>query len=43
MKKGEFVLERGGKPFELALLFVRLFRLPANFAMSTVNRLIVGM
>jgi hypothetical protein len=26
MKKGEFVLERGSKPFELALLFVRLFR-----------------
>jgi len=26
MKKGDFVLERGSKPFELALLFVRLFR-----------------
>jgi uncharacterized protein (DUF2384 family) len=26
MKKGEFVLERGTKPFELAVLLVRLFR-----------------
>jgi hypothetical protein len=26
MKKGEFTLEAGSKPFELALLFVRLFR-----------------
>ena len=26
MKKGEFALERGTKPFELAALFVRLFR-----------------
>ena len=26
MRKGEFALERGTKPFELAALFVRLFR-----------------
>ncbi|MFG1186690.1 antitoxin Xre/MbcA/ParS toxin-binding domain-containing protein [Xanthobacter aminoxidans] len=26
MKKGEFALETGTKPFELAILFVRLFR-----------------
>jgi Protein of unknown function (DUF2384) len=26
MRKHEFVLERGSKPFELAVLFVRLFR-----------------
>ncbi|MFG1210828.1 MbcA/ParS/Xre antitoxin family protein [Xanthobacter autotrophicus] len=26
MKKGEFALESGTKPFELAILFVRLFR-----------------
>jgi len=26
MRKQEFVLERGTKPFELAVLFVRLFR-----------------
>lgn len=26
MKKGEFALEAGTKPFELAILFVRLFR-----------------
>jgi len=26
MRKGEFALARGSKPFELALLFVRLFR-----------------
>jgi hypothetical protein len=26
MKKGEFALERGAKSFELAVLFVRLFR-----------------
>jgi hypothetical protein len=26
MRKGEFALERGTKPFELAVLFVRLFR-----------------
>jgi hypothetical protein len=26
MKKGEFALERESKPFELAVLFVRLFR-----------------
>ncbi|WP_029556423.1 antitoxin Xre/MbcA/ParS toxin-binding domain-containing protein [Xanthobacter sp. 91] len=26
MKKGEFTLEAGTKPFELAILFVRLFR-----------------
>ncbi|MDO9417222.1 MbcA/ParS/Xre antitoxin family protein [Pararhizobium sp.] len=26
MKKQEFALERGSKPFELALLFIRLFR-----------------
>lgn len=26
MKKGDFALEAGTKPFELALLFVRLFR-----------------
>ena len=26
MKKGEFLLERGTKSFELAVLFVRLFR-----------------
>jgi hypothetical protein len=26
MRKGDFALERGTKPFELAVLFVRLFR-----------------
>jgi hypothetical protein len=26
LKKGEFTLERGTKPFELAVLFVRLYR-----------------
>ena len=26
MRKGEFILEPGGKPFELAVMFVRLFR-----------------
>lgn len=26
MKKADFLVERGGKPFELALLFIRLFR-----------------
>jgi DNA-binding XRE family transcriptional regulator len=26
MKKGSFALERGTKPFELAVLFIRLFR-----------------
>ncbi len=26
MRRGEFLLERGTKPFELAVLFVRLFR-----------------
>ncbi|MGF7005129.1 antitoxin Xre/MbcA/ParS toxin-binding domain-containing protein [Aminobacter sp. BE322] len=26
MRKQEFVLEAGGKPFELAVLFVRMFR-----------------
>ncbi|MGO4869664.1 MAG: antitoxin Xre/MbcA/ParS toxin-binding domain-containing protein [Roseiarcus sp.] len=26
MKKGDFTLEAGAKPFELAVLFVRLFR-----------------
>lgn len=26
MKKGEFTLEQGSKPFELAVLFIRLFR-----------------
>jgi antitoxin Xre/MbcA/ParS-like protein len=26
MRKGEYALERGQKPFELAVLFVRLFR-----------------
>jgi hypothetical protein len=26
MKKGEFILEAGTKPFELGVLFVRLFR-----------------
>ena len=26
MRKGEFALEHGSKPFELAVLFIRLFR-----------------
>lgn len=26
LKRGEFILERGAKPFELAVLFVRLYR-----------------
>src|SRR5438876_12413348 len=32
MKKGEFALERGTKPFELAALAVRLFRSPDAIA-----------
>ena len=26
MRKAEFILERGTKPFELAVMFIRLFR-----------------